>query len=78
MSQLTELEEAKQDLAIWKKALRAIATTGQSYQIGQRRLERSDLDECRKMVAFYQGEVARLSAGRGSGARVIRVVPRDL
>jgi hypothetical protein len=78
MSQLTELQEAQQDLALWKAALRAIARTGQSYQIGSRRLERGDLDECRKMVAFYQGEVDRLSAGRGAGARVIRVVPRDL
>jgi hypothetical protein len=72
----TPLAEARRDLALWKAALRAIAS-GQEYQIGTRRLRRADIAECRRMVIFYEGEVARLSGGRRRGARVMRFVPQD-
>jgi len=72
----TPLAEARRDLALWKAALRAIAT-GQEYQIGTRRLRRADLKECRAMVAYYEGEVDRLRCGRSRGARVMRFVPQD-
>ena len=59
------LEEARKNLAIWLEAERAVAT-GQSYRIGTRSLTRANLSEI------------RLSCGRKSGVRVMRIVPRDL
>lgn len=76
MTDLTPLQEAEADLALWKKALRAIAAS-QEYRIGTRSLTRANLSECREMVKHYENLVSRLSAGRGPGARVIRPVVRD-
>jgi hypothetical protein len=71
------LEEAKQHLKAWMAAELAVST-GQRYRIGQRELTRADLSEIAKRIQFWSNEVARLEKGRGSGARVLRVVPRDL
>lgn len=72
----TALEQARANLVIWQAALNAVAT-GQEYRVGPRMLRRADGPFCLRMVRYYEGEVARLTAGRGRGARVIRVVPRD-
>lgn len=71
------LAEAQTALADWKAALTGLATS-QSYTIGTRTLTRVNLDEARKMVGYFAGLVDRLSNGIGGGARVVRVVPRDL
>ena len=71
------LAEAEEKLALWQEALDACAE-GQSYQMGKTMLTRVDVDKCLRMVKYYQGEVDRLTAGRGRGARVMRVVPRDM
>jgi len=71
------LEEAKQHLKAWMDAELAVST-GQRYRIGSRELTRADLSEIAKRIQFWSNEVARLEKGRGSGARVLRVVPRDL
>jgi len=72
----TTLVEANQGLAIWQAALDAVAT-GQEYTVGSRRLSRTDASVCLKMVRYYESEVDRLTAGRGRGARVLRIRPND-
>ncbi|KHF27309.1 hypothetical protein LR68_03856 [Anoxybacillus sp. BCO1] len=71
------LQEARQHLRAWMDAELAVST-GQRYRIGTRELTRADLGEIAKRIQFWSNEVARLEKGRGSGARVLRVVPRDL
>lgn len=74
MSGIT-LDRARQHLDAWLEAELAVST-GQSYQIGTRQLQRANLSEIRKQIAFWRKEVSRL---QGKGARkVMRVVPRDL
>lgn len=71
------LEEAKTSLAMWIEAEAAVAT-GQSYQIGTRRLTRASLREIAERIRFWRNEVERLQSRRGKGMRVMRAVPRDL
>jgi hypothetical protein len=70
------LETAKKHLDAWLSAELAVST-GQSYRIGTRQLQRADLAEIRRQIQFWRTEVAKLSTGR-SGMRVMRIVPRDL
>ncbi|CDX01290.1 Hypothetical protein DPCES_1403 [Desulfitobacterium hafniense] len=69
------LETAKAHLQAWLDAELAIST-GQSYRIGSRQLERANLAEVRKQIAFWSNEVAKLEGKKSR--RVMRVVPRDL
>ena len=69
------LETAKAHLQAWLDAELAIST-GQSYRIGSRQLERANLAEVRKQIAFWSNEVAKLESKKSR--RVMRVVPRDL
>lgn len=70
------LEEARQHLQAWLEADIAVAQ-GQEYRIGGRSLTRADAARIAERIDFWRREVARLEAER-RGARVIRVVPRDL
>ena len=70
------LEEAQNHLNAWLAADLA-CSTGQEYKIGSRTLRRADLAEIRKQINYWRNEVALLSIGR-RGARVMRIVPRDL
>ena len=72
------LEEAKQHLQAWMEAELAVSITGQRYKIGSREITRADLPEIRRQILFWRNEVDRLVRGRSGGARVMRVVPRDL
>jgi hypothetical protein len=69
------LAEAEEGLATWKAALAAIAT-GTSYTIGDRQLTRADEEFVVRMIDRYDAEVDRQTAGRGKGARVMRIIPR--
>ena len=71
------LEQAKQHMYAWMEAEMAVST-GQRYKIGSRELNRANLGEIAGRIQFWSNEVTRLGSGRGAGARVIRVVPRDL
>lgn len=71
-----QLREAREMLALWTAAEKAI-TTGQSYTIGQRSLTRVDLSDIVSRINYWRSEVERLEAGRPSGMRVLRAVPRD-
>ena len=71
------LQEARDMLTGWIEAERGVMTS-QSYKIGTRSLTRADMAEISDRIKFWRAEVARLESGRRSGARVMRVVPRDL
>lgn len=75
MSWIT-IEKARERLQMWLEAEAAVAT-GQSYRIGSRSLTRASLSDIRQQINFWRNEVAKLESGRGSGARVMRAVPRD-
>lgn len=70
------LEEAQKHLSAWLAADLA-CSTGQEYKIGSRTLRRADLSDIRKQIAYWRNEVDALSISR-RGARVMRIVPRDL
>jgi hypothetical protein len=70
------LEEAERQLNTWLAANLAVST-GQSYRIGNRQLERADAAEILRQINFWRREVERLRSGR-RGVRVFRVSPRDL
>lgn len=71
------LAEAKDRLKMWLDAEAAVAT-GQSYQIGTRRLDRANLYQIREQIKMWKKEVEQLEAKAAGGRRIIRVVPRDL
>lgn len=74
MSGIT-LERAKTHLEAWLDAELAV-TTGQSYRIGSRQLDRANLSEIMKQITFWRNEVSKLSGQ--TRKRVKRLVPRDL
>ncbi len=71
------LAQAQAHLGAWLAADLALATA-EEYYIGDRRLRRADLGDVQRAIAYWRGEVSRLTAVRGRGARLIRAVPRDL
>lgn len=73
------LEIAKKHLEAWLEAELSVST-GQSYQIGSRRLERANLHQIREQIKYWKNEVEKieLSQRRKGKIRTIRAVPRDL
>jgi hypothetical protein len=71
------LAEAKDLLDAWIAADLALAS-GQTARVGQMTLTRVDEQRLASRITFWRREVERLTAGRGPGARIVRVVPRDL
>jgi hypothetical protein len=71
------LAEASLLRADYFAALRAIAT-GQSYTIGGRTLTRADERFVKEQFDEYDALVDQLTNGSPVGARIMRVVPRDL
>lgn len=69
-----DLVTAKTHLQAWLDAELAVST-GQSYRIGTRQLDRASITDIRKQITYWQREVSRLE-GKGS-RRVFRAVPRD-
>ena len=62
------LEQAEAKLAMWLEAEEAVATRGQAYEIGDRKLDRADLGDIRKSIDYWQGKVTSLTgavSGRG-------------
>lgn len=70
------IDEARANLQMWLEAEKAVAT-GQSYQIGTRRLTRASLSDITERIRYWRTELERLENGRGAGASVFRAVPRD-
>jgi hypothetical protein len=75
MSESITLERAKQHLEAWLNAELSVST-GQSYRMGTRQLERASLPEIRKSIQYWRSEISRLQ-GKGR-RRVMRAMPRDL
>lgn len=71
------LQTARSRLNAWLEAELAVST-GQSYRLGNKQLTRANLSDIREQIQFWRSEVARLERGNRPGARVMRVVPRDL
>lgn len=72
------LAEANEMLQLWIEAEKAVST-GQSYSIGGRSLTRVNMKEIREAQRYWESEIYRLQNNVNSrGARVLRVVPRDL
>lgn len=76
MLNLLTLEEALIHYRAWLDAELAVST-GQAYSINGRSLTRVHISEIRQQVVYWQNKVAMLQNGR-RGARVTRIVPRDL
>lgn len=70
------LETAMAHLNAWLQAELSVST-GQSYRMGSRQLERANLSEIRQQVKFWRREVEVLQSKSKSSRRVMRVVPRD-
>lgn len=58
---MTTLQQARDDLADYEAAIRAVST-GQSYSIGSRQLTRANLAELRAQVAILQSTIQALEA----------------
>lgn len=73
------LDEARARLRMWLDAEAAVAT-GQSYQIGSRRLDRANLYQIREEIQMWKKEVEELEAVQKIGGRrkTFRITPRDL
>jgi hypothetical protein len=74
---MSALTDAQARLTNYLRAESAILTGAQAYSIGDRTLTKANLAEIRKGINDCRAEVNRLTTG-SSGARVMRVVPRDL
>lgn len=75
LGQFFTKELATERLKMWLDAEAAVAT-GQSYQIGTRRLDRANLHQIREQINYWQKELLKAEGKRQR--RVTRVVPRDL
>lgn len=76
MSWIT-IDEARENLKMWLDAEKAVAT-GQSYKIGSRSLTRANLSDITERIKYWRNEIDNLESGGRRGAKVLRVVPRDL
>ncbi|HEY3376642.1 MAG TPA: DUF6148 family protein [Armatimonadota bacterium] len=77
MAEPWTLAQAQEHLSQWLQADIACSTS-QSYTISGRTLTRSDLSQIAERIHFWRNECTRLQAGRGHGARVMNIIPRDL
>ena len=68
------LAQAEAQLAAWLAASTAVAS-GQEYEIGDRRLRRTDAAEIRKQLDYWEGKVRTLSATATARLRTRYVVP---
>ena len=72
----SSLEEARENYAAWKRALKKFQDGAQSYEIGNRTLERVNMDEVVKMIDRFALEIEILE-GRRSARGTRQVVFRD-
>ena len=64
MTSIWTREELLEDIALYKRAIRACAS-GSSYTIGTRSLTRQDLAELRRHLDYLTFELAALEGRRG-------------
>ncbi len=70
-----QLEEAKEELALLKKARRKILAGGQSYTIGPNQLNRASLAEISEEISAYESAIDAYETNGTSKRRGKRVVP---
>ena len=63
------IDEARANLQMWLEAEKAVAT-GQSYQIGTRRLTRASLSDITERIRYWRTELERLENGRCRGESI--------
>ncbi|MDQ0114368.1 DUF6148 family protein [Paenibacillus harenae] len=73
------LQEARDNLAIWKQALTAVST-GQAYTIAGRSLTRVNIKDIQGMIEYFGKEIDKLEAAAAGRPlrRMRQYVPRDL
>jgi hypothetical protein len=71
------LDEARTLRKAWFDAEVAVST-GQEYQIGNRKLTRADARYIHQQFIRYDQIVSEMEAGRSGGIPVRRFIPRDL
>ena len=70
------LEQAQAHLDAWLAADLALSTS-EIYRMGNQTLTRANWKAVKDRVQYWANMVDKLSSGR-KGARVIRVLPRDI
>ena len=71
------LEEAMQNLEIWKECEREIAKgQAHSYKIGTREFTALNIKEVHGMVVYFQNVIDKMT-GRSGSTNVRRAIPRD-
>jgi hypothetical protein len=77
MSKEEDLARVREMLDGWREAEKKVMS-GQSYRIGTRTVNMTDLKDIAERIRYYQNEVYKLENGVRSGIRVQGVIPRDL
>lgn len=69
------LQQLRDRLALYLEA-EALILRGQSYQIGERRLQRADLSEVRAQIDTLSSQISRMESSQSSrGGRIRYGVP---
>lgn len=72
---MTELENAKEMLQLYREAIKAATVGNKSYTINGRSITRYSLTELRNEYNYWQAEVNRIEQGMSSQIKVSRFVP---
>jgi hypothetical protein len=67
-----QLADAREQLAMLKKAREKILGGGQSYQIGPNRMERANLAEISEEISVYEAAIDAYETNGGTGRRRAR------
>ena len=70
-----QLEDAKQQLQLLKKAREKILAGGQSYVIGPNQMRRADLKEISEEISVYEQAIDAYETNGTSKRRAKRAVP---
>lgn len=76
LSTAEELAQARTYLSQWREAL--AEAREYSYTMGKTSVQRARVDECLKMIRYWQNEIQRLLGGRPPGGRVRRIIAQDM
>jgi hypothetical protein len=72
------LQEAQNNLMLWREAEQNIAVLGQSYKIADRVFTFADMKYINGKIAYFENQIAVLSGRRRRGVRMQSIIPVDL
>lgn len=73
-----QLQQAKEDLELLRKAWRKILAGGQEYEIeNMNRVKRADLKEIARQISEYEAAIEAYERYGPAGGSVKRVIPID-